>query len=613
MNGWTGNVLRINLSNSTFRKEPLKMAIAKDYIGGRGLGSKYLLDEVNPKVDPFAAENKLYFATGPVTGTAALGASRYEVITKSPLTGAIASSNSGGYWGPELKFAGFDMIIVEGRAQKPVYVWIEDDKIEIRSAEDLWGYDTIQTQEKIKTTTHKKAKIVCIGPAGEKLVRFACIINDEGRAAGRSGVGAVMGSKNLKAIAVKGSKKVSVADVNKLKNIVKEAWAELPKEQGLIRYGTAYTTAFNNEFGMLPTRNWQTGVFEGVAKIDHDVVNSLLVRRSPCWHCPIGCGRYTKLKGDKYEGEGAGPEYEGVNSLGSNCGIDNIEAIVKAYYICNEQGMDVMSCGHTIACAMEMFEKGFLSEKDVGMKLNWGNDEAMVELVKKTANREGFGDLLAEGSYRFAEKFGHPELSMTIKKQEMPGYDPRGIAGEGLGYVTSNVGADHVRNHLIIVELFSMDKDRNAPGKPKLNSITTQGKAKLLIEVQNESASSDSMGICAFLSAYKIGIQNVLQELETVTGVEYGIDGFMKAGDRIWNIEKLFNLGAGLTAADDTLPKRFLEEPIPEGPFKGNVFKLGEMLPEYYRLRGWDKNGVPTESKLKELGLSEYVSIAKSL
>lgn len=606
MNGWMGKILRVDLSDGRINVEELDPIIARNFIGGRGLGSKYLLDEVNPKIDPFSSDNKLIFATGPVTGTPALGGNRYEVVTKSPLTGAITSSNSGGYWGPELKFAGFDMIIIEGKAERPVYIWIEDDRIEIRPADDLWGLNTIHSQLKIKEKTHKKAKVTCIGPAGERLVRFACIINDEGRAAGRSGVGAVMGSKKLKAIAVKGSRKVPIADATNLKKIVKDAWDSIPKDQALIRYGTVYTTAFNNELGLLPTRNWQTGIFKGTENIDHDMVNSLLVRRSPCWHCPIGCGRYTRLQGKKYAGEGAGPEYEGVNSLGSNCGIDDIEAILKAYYICNEQGLDVMSCGHTIACAMELFEKGFLSEKEVGMKLNWGDAEAMVKLVEQTAARKGFGDRVAQGSYRLAEHYGHPEYSMTIKKQELPGYDPRGIAGEGLGYVTSNIGADHVRNHLIIVELFHSDIDRNAPGKPKLDSVATKGKAELLIDVQNESAASDSMGICAFLSAYKIGVLNVLKELETVTGIQYGSEGFMATGERIWNIEKLFNLGAGLTCADDTLPKRFTEEPMPEGPFKGNVFKLNEMLPEYYQLRGWDEEGVPTESRLGKLGLMKY-------
>lgn len=609
MNGWMGKILRVNLSRGTTREEALDPTAAKDYIGGRGLASKYLLDEVDPRVDAYDAGNKLIFATGPVTGTRALGGNRYEVVTKSPLTGAITSSNSGGYWGTELKFAGYDMIIVEGQGDQPVYLWIENGKAAIRPAQDLWGLDTIQTQERIKQQTHAKAKIACIGPAGEKRVRFACIINDEGRAAGRSGVGAVMGAKKLKAIAVRGTQKVKVANDERLKTIVKTVWQEIPKAQGLIQYGTVYTTAFNNELGLLPTRNWQTGVFEATADIDHEKVNQLLVRRSPCWRCPIGCGRYTRLAGERYSGEGAGPEYEGVNSFGSNCGINDIEAIIKAYYHCNEMGMDVISCGHTIACAMELFEKGYLPETDVGGPLNWGDADAMVQLVEQTGRREGFGDLLAEGSYRLAAHYGHAEYSMSIKKQELPGYDPRCIAGEGLGYVTANVGADHVRNHLVIVELFHSDKDRNAPGQPKMESTATQGKAQLLIEVQNESAASDSMGICAFLSAYKIGVYNVLHELEAVTGIDYGMDGFLKAGDRIWNVEKLFNLGAGLTAADDTLPRRFREEPMPEGPFKGAVFKLGEMLPEYYRLRGWDENGCPTAEKLDVLGLGQYAAM----
>ena len=603
MYGWMGKIIRVNLTNGKVSVEDLDPKLARDYIGGRGLGSKYLFDEVDPKIDPLSRDNKLIFAAGPATGTRALGASRYEVITKAPLTGAIASSNSGGFWGPELKFAGYDMMIIEGKAREPVYLWIEDDKVELRSATHIWGKDSNQTQEIIRGETNKKTRVACIGPAGEKLVLFACIMNDEGRAAGRSGVGAVMGSKNLKAVAVRGTKKIALADEKRLNDIVKKAWSEVPKPGMLTTYGTPGAVAYVDEAGVFPTRNWQTGVFEGANKIDAEEVKKMLVRRSACYRCPVGCGRITKITDPAFAGEGAGPEYETICSFGANCGVDNIAAITKANYVCNELGMDTMSCGHTIACAMELFEKGFLPEKDVGMKLNFGNAEAMVKLVEQTGYRESFGDNLAEGSYRLAEKYGHPEFSMTIKKQEIPGYDLRGAQGEGLGYVTSSIGADHVRGHVANYEVFEVDKDRIGGGKEKPDRFTTEGKPAVLIELQNESAVSDSMGICNFTSAYKIGVKNILLELETITGVGYEMDDFMKAGERIWNLERLFNLRAGFTMADDTLPRRFLE-PMPDGPSKGQVFKLDEMLPEYYHLRGWDSRGRPTKDKLKELALA---------
>jgi aldehyde:ferredoxin oxidoreductase len=595
MNGWRGKILRVNLTDGKIDIEDLDPKIAKDFIGGRGLGSKYLFDEVDPKIDPLSPDNKLIFATGPVTGTAAIAGARYMVVTKSPLTGAIASSNSSGYFGPELKFAGYDMIIFEGRSKEPVYLWIEDEKVELRSAVNLWGKNTDTTQDIICGETHKKAKVACIGPAGEKLVKYACIINDEGRAAGRSGVGAVMGSKNLKAVAVRGKGKVPVADKKGLKEVTSTTLKKLP-ETLLGKWGTAYAVNSTSEAGMLPTRNFQTGIFEGSDKINADAIaETVFVRRSPCYHCPIGCGRITKIDDPAFKGEGAGPEYEGLYSFGSCCGVDNLAAVIKAHFVCNELGFDIITAGATIACAMEMFDKGILSEETIGMKLNFGNAEAIVKLVEKIGNRDGFGDELAEGSYRFAEKYGHPEFSMSVKKQELPGYDPRGAQGMGLAFATSNRGACHLRGETVLSELWGLTEYRDR--------FEVKGKAQYLVELQNRTSAFDAMGICLFLSSYRIGEEEVLAELETVTGAGYDLDSLNKAGERIWNLERLFNIGAGLTIADDNLPKRFLEEPMPEGPSKGHVNKLGEMLPEYYQLRGWDKLGKPTENKLSELGI----------
>jgi aldehyde:ferredoxin oxidoreductase len=595
VNGWIGKVLRVNLTDKTVGVEELDSKMARDYVGGRGLASKYLLDEVDPRVDPFSPENKFIFATGPATGTAAIGGNRYMAITKSPLTGAIACPNSGGYWGIELKYAGYDMIIFEGKSKEPVYLWIEDGKAEIRSASHIWGKGASETQRIVVGETTKETKVACIGPAGENLVKFASIMNDKGRAAGRSGAGAVMASKNLKAVAVRGRGKIPVADEKGLKTVTKNTWAKVPKPLPLSN-GTGVYLEFIYEAAGLPTRNFQTGVFAPFKKLGPEAQKQYFVRSSPCFRCPIGCGRITRISTPSFKGEGAGPEYEGLFSLGTCCGIDNLAAVTEAFFKCNELGMDVISAGVTIACAMEMFEKGYLSEKDAGMKLNFGDAEAMVRFVEQTGRREHLGDILAEGSYRLAEKYGHPEFSISVKKQEFPGYDPRACQGFGLAYATANCGASHMRAEPALAELWGMPF--------KLDQFATKGKAQYVISQQDEVSVHESMGICMFLSGYRVGLEAMVAQLEAITGAGYNMGSFMKAGERIWNVERLFNLRAGFTTADDTLPKRMLEEPMPEGPAKGHVAKLGEMLPEYYQLRGWDSSGNIPAEKLKELGIS---------
>jgi len=389
MNGWIGKILRVNLTRGTTAIEDIDEKVAHDYIGGRGLGIKYLYDEIDPKIDALSPKNKLIMATGPLTGTGALAGGRYMVVTKSPLTGAIANSNSGGYFGAELKFAGYDMIIFEGKAKEPVFLWVENDKAEIRSANALWGMDTRQTTEVIRSETDIDAKVCCIGPAGENLVLFANIMNDYGRAAGRSGVGAVMGSKNLKAVAVRGTNGVTVADPVGFRKEVLNAIDDFTDPYMSVtvgKYGTAEVVEFSNELGLLPTRNFQSGIFEGAAKIGGSAIAEYNLRGAKktkaCFGCPLACGRVTRVLSGEFKGEGEGPEYETLGSLGAVCGVSNPEAILKANYICNEMGMDTITAGVTIACAMELFEKGFLKEKDVGMKLNFGDGNAIVKLEK---------------------------------------------------------------------------------------------------------------------------------------------------------------------------------------------------------------------------------------
>lgn len=606
MEGFTGKILRVDLTQGNYEVEDLDPDLARDFIGGRGLGTKIFCDEVDPEVDPLSPDNKLIFMTGPLTGTGAPCSARYMVVTKSPLTGAIASSNSGGYFPSELKFTGYDGIIFEGRSDEPVYLWINDEKVEIRSAIDLWGKTTHETEDLIRAEIEdpwiaRETYIACIGPAGEKLSKLACIINDKHRAAGRSGVGAVMGSKNLKAVVVRGTKGVSIANADAFRKAVSAAVDKLKAgpvtHEGLPTYGTAILVNIINESGILPTKNFQTSTFKKADNIGGEsIAENILTRNKGCFACSIGCGRLTRITDPKFKSWGEGPEYETVELMGAGCGIDDLAPISKANYLCNELGMDTISVGATIACAMELYEKGFIPEEDAGMKLNFGNGEALVKLTEQMGKREGLGDVATDGAYVLAKKYGHPELFMGVKKQEIPAYDPRGVQGMGLTYATSNRGACHVRGYTIANEILGVHE--------KLDPLITEGKPATVKTFQDLTAVVDSSGLCLFVVLTPgFGYEEFRDMLNTTTDFDYTTEELMQAGERIWNLERLFNLKAGFTKEDDTLPKRLLEEPITEGGPKGLVCKLDEMLPEYYRLRGWGENGVPAEEKLAELGL----------
>jgi aldehyde:ferredoxin oxidoreductase len=599
MKGWVGKILRVDLTKGEWKVEELDRKLTSAFIGGRGLGTKILFDEIDPKADPFSPQNKLIMATGPLTGTSASAAGRYMAITKSPLTGGIACSNSGGHFGAELKYAGFDLVIFEGKAKDPVYLYIEDGKVEIRDARALWGKTTHETTDQILSETDMDARVACIGPAGEKLVRFAGIINEKHRAAGRSGVGAVMGSKNLKAVVVKGSGSVGVADKVAFRKATLDGFQKVKANPvtstGLPSYGTAVLVNVINASGLFPTRNFQEGVFEGAEKISGETIaEDILIRNRACFACPIGCGRVTKVTNPAYAYSGEGPEYESDWSLGACCGVDNLEAIGKANYLCDTLGFDPISAGVTVACGMELFQKGIISTKEVGRSLHFGDADAMLEMIRAIGYREGFGDVLAEGSYRVGEKFGHPEYSMSVKKQEFPAYDGRGAQGMGLQYATSNRGACHVRGYMISVEIL---------GSPeKLDPFETKDKARWDKIFQDLTAALDSSGICLF-NTFAFGGPEIAAYLKAATGMEIDANELLKTGERIWNLERLFNLKAGLTGKDDRLPDRIVKEPMPGGPAKGRVVELDKMLPEYYQLRGWDTEGVPTKETLKELGL----------
>lgn len=608
MYGWNGKLLRVDLTSRTISVEDIDPRIAKDFIGGRGLAIRYLYDEMDSRVDPLSPENMMVFATGPLTATPVPTGNRYMVVTKSPLTGALTCSNSGGTFPTEMKRTGFDLIIFEGKAKEPVYLWINNDQVEIRSASHIWGKSTHVTEDIVLEETNPKAKVACIGPAGERQVKIASIMNDKHRAAARSGVGAVMGSKNLKAVAARGTQQVALAEPKKTRGLCRKVQTEVNRDvkkgSSLREYGTAYVPVVTNEIGILPTRNFQTGVFDKVEGITgHVLTERYLVRAKPCFGCPIACGRMTRVEDPVYGGEGEGPEYETIAALGSACGVGNLAAITKANYLCNELGLDTISMGATISCAMELYEKGYLPEEDIGMRLHFGDADAMIEMVKLTGEREGFGDLLAEGSYRLAAKYDHPEYSITAKKLEFPGYDPRGSKGMGLLYATSNIGASHMAGDLAYMEVFGVPK--------KLDPLVIEKKSWYIKHFEDIFAIIDATGLCVFLSirylldpTFEVMPTRLMELINYVTGVGYTMDSLLEAGDRIYNLERMFLVRAGFSRVDDTLPPRMLEEPMPEGPARGHVVELGEMLDEFYSLRGWDENGVPTQEKLDSLGLN---------
>lgn len=609
MGGWTGKLLRVDLTAGKCSVEDIPEDWLKDYIGGRGLAARYLYEEMDPKADPLGPDNKLIFATGPLTGTPTPCGSRYMVVTKGALTGAITTSNSGGFWGPELKFAGYDLVIIEGKAAKPSYVFVYDDRLEIRDASHYWGKGVFETEDGLREETGlPNLRISCIGQAGENLVRFACIMNDKHRAAGRSGVGAVMGSKNLKAIAVRGTGGVQVAQPEEFMKTVwnmRAVMKDSPGRKAFGELGTAATMDMTQAFGGLPTRNFQQGQFEEFENITGTGIrDTRLVANKACFACTIACGRVCSLgeHSDKYmvnmhprnwKIAGEGPEYENAWALGADCGIGDLDAVLKANWLCNDLGLDPISMGSTLASAMELYETGVVTDDQVEMPLKFGSSEALIRMTEATAYREGFGDELAEGAKRMGEKFNHPEVFMGSKGQEFPAYDPRGFQGMGVAYATCNRGACHLRAWTPGVETTGV-----------MEPHTTEGKSEWVVHEQNRSTSHDNTGLCLFVGAADAPIETFIPCTAAATGVPYTLDDFVKIGERTWNLEKLFNLKAGLTKADDSLPKRLLTEGHKEGPSAGVTVNLDAMLPIYYKERGWDEEGVPSQEKLVELGLA---------
>ena len=613
---WAKKLLRVNLTAGTISEEALNMDWANKYLGQRGLATKYFVEEVDPKVDPLSPDNKMIMATGPLTGTCASTAGRYSVITKGALTGAIACSNSGGFFGNEMKNAGYDMVIFEGASKTPVYLFIDNDNAQLIDASDMWGTSVWDTEDKIKSDHQDPMiRVASIGISGEKGVKYACVVNDYHRAAGRSGVGTVMGSKNLKAVAIRGTKGVTVKDPVRFfeaANAGKAVLAGNPVTgEGLPAFGTQVLMNVINETGALPSQNHRDVQFDGAHAISAEAMaepresdgKPNLVRNAACFGCTIACGRistidrthYTVAERPEYQVASGGLEYEAAWALGAATGVDDLDALTFANFICNEQGYDPISFGATVGAAMELYEIGAITDKETGgIELKFGRAKVLTDLAELTGKSEGFGAEIGLGSKLLCEKYGHGELSMSVKGQEFPAYDSRGIQGMGLTYATSNRGACHLRSYTVASEVLGIPE--------KTDPLVHEGKAGLVKAFQDATAVFDSAGICVFTS-FAWSLEDVAPQIDAACEGDWSVETLLEVGERIWNLERNFNNAAGFTAADDKLPERLMKDAAKTGPAKGLTSQLDKMLPEYYQLRGWTADGVPTNETLGRLGL----------
>lgn len=623
--GFTGKLLRINLSDCKYQIEEKDEEYYRKYLGGRNIAADIMLKEIPDDIDPFDSKNKLIITTSIITGTPIPGSSRFTVAAKSPLTEGFGESQAGGWWGPELKFAGYDGIIVEGQAEEPVYIYITNNTVEIKDATRLWGKETGEVQELIRNEVgDEKVRVLQCGPGGENLVRYAGITNELKHWNGRNGLGAVMGSKNLRAIAVRGNGKVEMKNREKVMSFVREfaqSIADDPALSGKRDYGTAQGVNVLNEMGLLPTENFSKGSFVNAEKISgEEMAESILIKNEACYACPVRCKRVVEYQDENIsiDKKYGGPEYETIDSLGANCGIDDLKIIAKANELCGRYGIDTISTGVTIAFAMECFEKGIITTEDTeGIKLEFGNGQALLKMINKIANRDGFGDLLAEGSYRAAEKIGKEskQLSVSVKKQESPAHEPRGKWGVGLGYAISPTGADHlVAQH---DSLFEVDvSDLHFFGIRETEPATTLSNEKVRIFAHAQLIWDlwDVLDLCLLViqpETSVMKVEDVKDLINYVTGWDLSMWELYKASEKGINLARLFNIKHGITAKEDKLPVRFFE-PIENGSYEGTAICREEFenaLQTYYQLRGWDEDGVPTHGKLIELGLGNFINL----
>ncbi len=617
-NAFVGQILRVNLTSGTINVENLDPAWARQTLGGAGLATRYLFELTSPGIDPLGPENPLIFMTGALTGTPSASASRYSVVAKSPQTNYWGQSNSGGFFGPALKWSGFDGVIFEGASSTPVYLTILDGKAELHDASHLWGMSVPECDDRLQAEISRSVTVSCIGPAGENLVRYAAIMNNKGRAAGRTGMGAVMGSKRLKAIVCGGNRHISLSDAEGFKRVTKrqhEYMDESLLKIGFDTFGTNMIADMVNVRGGYPTLNWQKGSFEQIDNVNAQAeTDQVLVEGVRCFACPVACGRGTEIREGKWKGaRGEGPEYETMDTLGAMCGVDDLNAITMANYRCNELGLDTISTGATISFAMECYQKGILTpEQTGGIPLEFGNPDLVVDLVEKIGKREGVGDLLAEGSMRMADRLGggSQHFAMHVKGLELPAYDPRAAKITGLGYVTANRGGDHMNGYIqgpTFIDIPFMIVDESTIRNPL---VADPQDARVLIEMENALSVLDALGGCKFMGIL-LSANEIVDLVQTATGWDFDLAEFRKCGDRLQTMARAYCVREGLRREDDILPGRLMGDPLPDGPAKGMVLdrsSLEKMKDAYYEVRGWDvTTGIPTPAKLRELELDYLI------
>lgn len=609
MKGYIGKILYFDLSQSRKEIRDLNIDDAKKFIGGSGLGIKTLFNETERDTDPLGTENILIFMTGPFTGTPVLCSSRYSVVSKSPLTGIFGESNSGGSWGEMLKKSGFDGIVIKGRSPTPVYLWLNNGEVELRDAGHIWGKDTFVVDSILKSETNSRAVVACIGQAGEKCVPLASIMNDgiHARAAGRCGMGAVMGSKNLKAIVVHGNHRIDVEDLQALNDSIKEeSRIIVEKAAGLKKLGTGGALAVFEEMGSLPLQNWRyPGRWKkGAQKLTGaTLVESYVTGNYSCKRCIIGCGKKVEIKEGPYKGVNqAAPEYETLALMGSNCLVDDLAAIIKANELCNRYGLDTMSTGSVIAFGMEAFEKGLITKKDTeGINLVWGNGDAVIEMVKKIGEFTGIGKVLGLGSKKAAKILGKntEEFAIHVKGLDFPAHDPRAYNAGAVNFATSARGACHLSGFSHVFERALVAPEIDIP--EPLDRFEISGKGILTAKTQDYMGMLDSLEICKFIMFGGMGISNFIKWYNYVTGEDMDVSSFMKTGERIFNLKRLYNVACGMSRKDDFLPPRILTwKKVGEG-LSSNLPPLGAMLGEYYDYRGWSEDGIPSKEKMEEL------------
>ena len=630
--GWNKKVLKVNLTTKNIIIEPISEEILKNYLGGRGINIKVLYDTTNINTDPLGPHNPLIFGTGPLTGTIVPSSGRHNITARSPLTGILGDSNSGGFWGAELKQAGYDQIMITGKAERPVYLKIINEKVEICDAKHLWGKNVWETEKLIKEELgDNDVQIASIGQAGENLVKISGIMNNLSRAAGRTGMGAVMGSKKLKAVVLRGNKGIGVYDLKRFSESVEEMIKDIyssPYYEARSSYGTTMLVNLNNRLGNLPYRNSQGSYFKDAEKIGGELLyDKHVTKLKACFSCPVHCSRYYKVKSGPFAGtQGEGPEYETLVSFGSRCDNNNLESILYINNLCNQYGLDTISTGTVISFALECYEKGLIKKENAeDMDLSWGNYEAIIDLVNKIANREqlakidrkvpqqlmnNLGFLLSEGVKKASEYIpnsGH--YALEIKGLEVAAQGVRGIKAMGLGWAVSSRGADHLRAFPIAESLWSEKDAEEAFGTKEIaNRYAYKGKAKLVKWTEEFSAVTDCLEMCKIVAMpLKLDMSNFAEITSALTGIEFSGMDLLKIGERIINLERIYNLKMGLKSKDDRIPDRYRLEPVPEGNSKGEVLDLDKMLPEYYQLRGWNKKGIPSRKKLDELGFSKDI------